>query len=164
MSLTSVRAQTCARKKNGDICTQPKFNCILLLLQSTDSRGSLGSENSSPERGVVRRRRQFGRGRGARGSSESDESNVMDTNTAEQERASYEEPLLQGTLGSYVIAVESVYSLKMRARFSCLTNFTSLLLAVRTSSFATTSKKGTMIISTQNLPLSCDFAFISSLL
>ena len=94
-------AQTCAIKKNGDICTQAKFNYILLLLQSTDSRGSLGSENSSPERGVVRRRRQFGKGRGARGSSESDESNVVDTNTAEQERTSYEEPLLQGTLGSY---------------------------------------------------------------
>ena len=91
-------AQTCATKKNGDICTQTKCNCILLLLQSTDSRGSLGSENSSPERGVVRRRRQFGKGRGARGSSESDESNVVDTNTAEQERTSYEEPLLQGTL------------------------------------------------------------------
>ena len=91
-------AQTCATKKNGDICTQTKCNCILLLLQSTDSRGSLGSENSSPERRVVRRRRQFGKGRGARGSSESDESNVVDTNTAEQERTSYEEPLLQGTL------------------------------------------------------------------
>ena len=94
-------AQTCATKKNEDICTQAKLNCILPLLQSTDSRGSLGSENSSPERGVVRRRRQFGKGRGARGSSESDESNVVDTNTAEQERTSYEEPLLQGTLGSY---------------------------------------------------------------
>ena len=83
---------------------QAKFNYILLLLQSTDSRGSLGSENSSPERGVVRRRRQFGKARGARGGSESDESNVVDTNTAEQERTSYEEPLLQGILGSYVRA------------------------------------------------------------
>ena len=43
-------------------------------------------------------------------------------------------------------------------------NERTIYLSCKMRSFATACKKGTMIVSTQNLPLSGDFAFISSLL
>ena len=51
-----------------------------LTVQSTDSRGSESSQSYSPERGGARRRRVSGRGRKARDSSESEESDVTDMN------------------------------------------------------------------------------------
>lgn len=57
-----------------------------LSFQSSDSRGSRGSESScSPDRGGARRRKASGRGRKTRDSSESEESDVSDMNRKTKE-------------------------------------------------------------------------------